>query len=188
MFVFGEVQDPLPETVKLVEDIVRSQVIEIVRVGFSCGTFLLYAQVTRARLLAHLRSSRFLSSEDLIFLIRGDRGKVNRLRTYLSWKDVRKKAKEDEEGDVDMDETGALHVADQRILPFSEQQAELYTHPERGAKTRRGMVKLPWELLTPFGDFLRALPSKQNRTEEEEDEDDDEIQAYEESMQRLRVS
>jgi len=31
MFVFGEVQDPLPETVNLVEDIVRSQLIELVR-------------------------------------------------------------------------------------------------------------------------------------------------------------
>jgi Transcription initiation factor IID, 18kD subunit len=30
MFVFGEVQDPNPETVNLVEDIVRSQVIELV--------------------------------------------------------------------------------------------------------------------------------------------------------------
>lgn len=64
-------------------------------------------QVTRARLLTHLRSSRFLSPEDLIFLIRDDRGKVNRLRTYLSWKDVRKRAKEDEEGnDVDVEEAG----------------------------------------------------------------------------------
>jgi transcription initiation protein SPT3 len=31
MFVFGEVADPLQETTLLVEDIVRSQVIEIVR-------------------------------------------------------------------------------------------------------------------------------------------------------------
>lgn len=30
MFVFGEVQDPNPETVNLVEDIVRSQIIELV--------------------------------------------------------------------------------------------------------------------------------------------------------------
>ena len=37
-------------------------------------------------------------------MIRDDRGKVNRLRTYLSWKDVRKRAKEDEgAGDVDVD-------------------------------------------------------------------------------------
>lgn len=33
MFVFGEVQTPLSETVKLVEDIVRGQIIEIVRPG-----------------------------------------------------------------------------------------------------------------------------------------------------------
>jgi len=31
MFVFGEVQEPIPETVNLVEDIVRSQLIELVR-------------------------------------------------------------------------------------------------------------------------------------------------------------
>ena len=32
MFVFGEVQDPNPETISLVEDIVRSQIIELVRI------------------------------------------------------------------------------------------------------------------------------------------------------------
>ena len=31
MFVFGEVQEPIPETAHLVEDIVRSQIIELVR-------------------------------------------------------------------------------------------------------------------------------------------------------------
>lgn len=30
MFVFGEVQEPLQETVRLVEDVVRGQIIEIV--------------------------------------------------------------------------------------------------------------------------------------------------------------
>ena len=35
-----------------------------------------------------------MSAEDLIFLIRHDRAKVNRLRTYLSWKEVRKHAKD----------------------------------------------------------------------------------------------
>ncbi|WVQ64594.1 uncharacterized protein L199_002761 [Kwoniella botswanensis] len=152
MFVFGEVQDPLPETVRLVEDIVRGQIIEI---------------VTRARLLTHLRSSRFLSAEDLIFLIRDDRGKVNRLRTYLSWKDVRKRAKEDEErgGDVELEVEGADDKA--------------------AAKGRKTMMKLPWELLTPFSDYLRTLPSKQNRDDDEE-EDEDEIQAHQDSMQRLR--
>lgn len=45
-------------------------------------------------MLATRRGARYLSAEDLIFLIRHDRAKVNRLRTYLSWKDVRKHAKD----------------------------------------------------------------------------------------------
>ena len=51
-------------------------------------------QIVQARALATRRGARYLSAEDLIFLIRHDRGKVNRLRTYLSWKDVRKHAKD----------------------------------------------------------------------------------------------
>ena len=35
MFVFGEVQDPTTETVNLVEDIVRGQIIELVRAHFT---------------------------------------------------------------------------------------------------------------------------------------------------------
>ncbi|CAG8594619.1 12224_t:CDS:10 [Dentiscutata erythropus] len=79
MFVFGEVPEPLTETIQLVEDIVRSQVIEI---------------IIQAAAQAAKRGSRYMSSEDLIFLIRHDRAKVNRLRTYLSWKDVRKNVKD----------------------------------------------------------------------------------------------
>lgn len=48
-------------------------------------------------------------------------------------------------------------------------------------------MKLSWELLTPFSEFLRALPTQQNRAEEDEDEDEDELQAHEDIMQRLRV-
>lgn len=35
MFVVGEVQEPMAETVNLVEDIVRSQIIELVREPFT---------------------------------------------------------------------------------------------------------------------------------------------------------
>ncbi|KAJ2598249.1 Transcription initiation protein spt3 [Coemansia sp. RSA 1722] len=93
MFVFGEVQDPLPETTMLIEDIVRSQVIEII--------VLAAAQAQR-------RGSRFMAAEDFIFLIRHDRTKVLRLREYLSWKDVRKKVKEREDaGDDIIDDANA---------------------------------------------------------------------------------
>lgn len=51
------------------------------------------------------------------------------------------------------------------------------------------MVKLPWEKLTPFADFLRSLPSSHGRSgmDDEDEEDEDEMQAYEDSMQRLKV-
>ena len=109
MFVFGEVQDPNPETVNLVEDIVRSQLIELVRAlqlryashGLRGST----SQIIQARIQANRRGARSLSAEDLIFLIRHDRAKVNRLRTYLSWKDVRKHAK-------DSDAAGGAGVED----------------------------------------------------------------------------
>lgn len=115
--------------------------------------------MTRARLLTHIRSSRYLSSEDLIFLIRNDRGKVNRLRTYLTWKDVRKRAKEESSGDP-------LEIEDE----------------DKQLAKRKEMVKLPWEVLTPFQDLLKTMPSN-----EDEEQDEDEMQAYQDSMQRLRV-
>lgn len=63
-----------------------------------------------------------------------------------------------------------------------------HTLAEKNAsKGRKPIVKLSWELLTPFSDFMRALPTQQNRNEDEEEEDDDELQAHQDSMQRLRV-
>lgn len=63
------------------------------------------------------------------------------------------------------------------------------TQAEKNAiKGRKPIVKLSWELLTPFSEFLRALPTQQNRAEEDDDEDEDELQAHEDIMQRLRVS
>lgn len=93
MFVFGEVQDPLPDTTMLIEDIVRSQVIEI---------------IIMAAAQAQRRGSRFMAVEDFIFLIRHDRTKVLRLKEYLSWRDVRKKVKEREDaGDDIIDDANA---------------------------------------------------------------------------------
>ncbi|KZT42949.1 TFIID-18kDa-domain-containing protein [Sistotremastrum suecicum HHB10207 ss-3] len=149
MFVFGEVQDPNPETVNLVEDIVRSQVIEL---------------IIQARALANRRGARYVSSEDLIFLIRHDRGKVNRLRTYLSWKDVRKHAKDsggDGGGGVEVD---AL-----------EEGEKLTT------KAQKITIKLPWEITTIYSEVL-----KNNGHQSDDEEDEDDIEAHEASIQRLK--
>lgn len=53
-------------------------------------------QATRARTISYLRNARYLTIEDVIYLIRDDRARVNRLRTYLSWKEVRKTARKEE--------------------------------------------------------------------------------------------
>lgn len=146
MFVFGEVQDPNPETVNLVEDIVRSQLIEL---------------IVQARMLATRRGARYLSAEDLIFLIRHDRGKVNRLRTYLSWKDVRKHAK-----DSGGDGGGGVEV----------ETLEDGADDKLTTKAQKITIKLPWEIMTIYSDVLP--------TDDEEDEDD--IEAHEASIQRLK--
>ncbi|KAK4705001.1 transcription initiation protein SPT3, partial [Phenoliferia sp. Uapishka_3] len=83
-FVFGEKKDPEEEVVRFIEDTVRLQIGEM---------------LIQARTQASRHGSRHLSVEDLIFLIRHDRPKVNRLRTYLSWKDVRQKVKDSEADD-----------------------------------------------------------------------------------------
>lgn len=40
-----------------------------------------------------------MSVEDVLFHMRHDRARVQRLRTYLSWKDVRKKVRDSEQDD-----------------------------------------------------------------------------------------
>ncbi|KAI8369479.1 transcription initiation factor IID, 18kD subunit-domain-containing protein [Radiomyces spectabilis] len=143
MFVFGEVSDPLQETTMLVEDIVRSQVIEI---------------IIQAAAQASRRRSRYLSAEDLIFLMRHDRAKVNRLRSFLSWKDVRKNAK-DASGD----------------------QVEEMVEDSNTGKLHRSIIKLPWELVNQFSDVI-----VKSSNPDEESEDEDELEAYNDSIQRLR--
>ncbi|KAI8880208.1 TFIID-18kDa-domain-containing protein [Backusella circina FSU 941] len=143
MFVFGEVADPLQETTLVVEDIVRSQVIEI---------------IIQAAAQASRRNSRYLSAEDLIFLMRHDRAKVNRLRSFLSWKDVRKNAK-DASGD----------------------QVEDVVEETNTGKLHRSIIKLPWELVNQFSDVI--VKSLGN---DDESEDEDELEAYNDSIQRLK--
>ncbi|XP_006456695.1 hypothetical protein AGABI2DRAFT_181200 [Agaricus bisporus var. bisporus H97] len=151
MFVFGEVQEPDVATVNLVEDIVRSQLIEL---------------IVQARALANRRGARYLSAEDLIFLIRHDRGKVNRLRTYLSWKDVRKHAK-----DSGGDGGGGVEV----------EALEDGADDKLTAKAQKITIKLPWEITTIYSEALRLSG---HQSDDEEDEDD--IEAHEASVQRLK--
>ncbi|KAJ6631812.1 transcription initiation factor IID, 18kD subunit-domain-containing protein [Mycena sp. CBHHK59/15] len=139
MFVFGTVQDPNSEAANLVEDIVCVQIIE------------LHALATR-------RGTRYLSPEDLIFFIRHDRGKVNRLRTYLSWKDMRKHAKDSGGG-------GGGGVEVETIEDGGDEKLT--------TKAQETTIKLPWEMTTIY-------------SESDDEEDEDDIEAHEASILRLK--
>lgn len=122
-------------------------------------------QVVQARGLAQRRGLRVPTTEDLIFLIRHDRGKVNRLRNYLGWKDVRKKAKDD---------------------GVDEKDIESFEPESNGAsnrlKSQKLKLKIPWDLSTIYTDILIS-----NEENEDEEEDQDDKEAYEASEKRLRV-
>lgn len=50
---------------------------------------------------------------------------------------------------------------------------------------KKEVIKLPWEQFTSFGEVLKALPGRQT---DDDEEDEDELEAYEDTIQRLRVS
>ncbi|WFD43084.1 Transcription initiation protein spt3 [Malassezia psittaci] len=113
--------------------------------------------------------------EDLIFLIRYDRAKVNRLRTYLSWKDVRKNAK-DSGGDASGGPSSAADAGD----------GIEDTVVDGPLRTNKRKMKLPWELPAIFFDYPRvANPSG---GEEAEEEDEDTIETNEDSLRRLKAA
>lgn len=151
MFVSGETNDPPPETTALVEDIVRAQVVEI---------------LLQASSLALKRGSRSIAVEDLIFQIRHDKAKVNRLKTYLSWKDVRKNAKDD--GGVD-----SADLIEETNDDKDEASKKLY---------KKSKIKLPWELQFMFSE--QPLEDK----EDEDEMDEAEVEANVATLQRLKTA
>ncbi|ODV90291.1 hypothetical protein CANCADRAFT_2023 [Tortispora caseinolytica NRRL Y-17796] len=162
MFVAGEVNDPIPETTALIEDIVRSQVIEI---------------LSQAWQLASRRGARSISTEDLMFQIRHDKAKVSRLRTFLDWKDVRKRAKSQQDGgDADMveEEEDEEELAAGDVAPGKRAAAGT-------AQTRKKKsLRLSWEIACMFPE---RVP--------EQDDDDEDLDDKEENlatMVRLKVA
>lgn len=198
----------------VIEDIVRAQCVELVRcssifcvrvcvplyVCVVCAPWLtclsVCEQLVQSRKLAGRRQGKALSPEDVIFLIRHDRAKVNRLRTYLSWKDVRKNARENGADPA----AGGAGGGEMDALPDEGAQADPTTRP-----AGRGKMRMPWEVTTLYTDNLRALATmstamasssvaaaaqaaQTSAIAAEDDEDDEEdIEAQLASQQRLKV-
>ncbi|KAK9773556.1 hypothetical protein SCAR479_09700 [Seiridium cardinale] len=156
MYVSGETGEPSTETTFLIEEIVRQQVIEMLR---NCTE------------LAARRGARSIAINDLIFLIRDDAPKVSRLRTFLSWKDVRKNARDSDEkgGDVELgvDDAGGPAGAMPGAGPVEE----------AAKKNKKAKVKLPWE---PSSFYSQEVPE----LDDEEDEEEEELNFI--TLERLR--
>ncbi|OAQ69132.2 SAGA-like transcriptional regulatory complex subunit Spt3 [Pochonia chlamydosporia 170] len=151
MYVSGETGEPSVETTSIIEDIVRQQVIELLR---NCTE------------LASRRGSKSISTNDLIFQIRHDQAKVSRLRTFLSWKDVRKNVKDSEDKGADADLAGG----DDAVVPGGPVD-------EAAKKNKKAKVGLPWE---PASFYSVEVPER----DDEEDEEEEEMNYI--TLQRLR--
>ncbi|KAG7135191.1 SAGA complex subunit spt3 like protein [Verticillium longisporum] len=154
MYVSGETAEPSVETTNIIEGIVREQVVELLR---QCTD-----QAAR-------RGSRSININDLIFQIRHDTAKVSRLRTFLSWKDVRKNVKDsdDKGGDADLgagEDPGGGVAAGGPV-------------DDAAKKNKKAKVGLPWE---PSSFYPVDVPER----DDEEDEEEEEMNFI--TLQRLR--
>ncbi|EGD99273.1 SAGA-like transcriptional regulatory complex subunit Spt3 [Trichophyton tonsurans CBS 112818] len=159
MFVSGESAEASVETTTLIEEIVRQQVIEM---------------LSRSTTLAARRGVRSISTDDLFFLIRHDKAKVSRLKTFLSWKDVRKNVKDsDDKGGADTADFGAGD--DALVGAGVAGPQEIAAKP----KNKRAKIGLPWD--------LNSLYSIQVPEREDEEDEEEEEQNYA-TLQRLATA
>jgi transcription initiation protein SPT3 len=110
--------------------------------------------------LATRRGVRSISTDDLIFLIRHDKAKVSRLRTFLSWKDVRKNVK-------DSDDKGGGDAAD---FAAADDAAGVVAGPQDVApkpKNKRAKVGLAWDVNSFYS---VQVPEREDEEDEEEEE------------------
>ncbi|KIW65968.1 hypothetical protein PV04_08181 [Phialophora macrospora] len=144
MFVSGETAEPSAETTWMIEEIVRDQVTEM---------------LSRATMLANRRGSRSISIGDLIFQIRHDRAKVSRLKTFLSWKDVRKNVKDsDDKGGGDAGDVGDFEEAPGGVNPSA---------PQKTSAAKKAKLVLPWEI---HSFYAEQVPERDDEEDEEEEE------------------
>ncbi|KAK0353381.1 Transcription initiation protein spt3 [Friedmanniomyces endolithicus] len=161
MFVSGETGDVSQETTSIIENVVQQQVMEMLK---------------RATDLAARRGVRTISTDDLIFLIRHDKAKVSRLRTFLSWKDVRKSAKDSDEKGGGGGDAGGVDdfdlAANDPTLGSGGPSVGT-----RNSKNKKAKVGLPWDVSSFYSE---QVPER----DDEEDEEEEEMNAA--TLQRLK--
>lgn len=162
MFVAGETGEPSSETTTLIEQIVHEQVYEMVGYLFDLATTLINSeQLKKSTETATRRGSRTITHADLFFLIRHDKAKTARLKTFLSWKDVRKTARDSDDKGADAadaadDALGGGDGAGGPTAPIGDV-----------TKRSKKKIKLPWDISSYFSE---QLPEGEDEDDEEEEE------------------
>ncbi|XP_044275156.1 transcription initiation protein SPT3 homolog isoform X2 [Varanus komodoensis] len=101
MFSLGDARRPLHESAVLVEDIVHTQLINLLQ---------------QASEVSQMRGARVISPEDLIFLMRKDKKKLRRLLKYMFFRDYKSKVvKGIEEDDLPEDRLSSTTNKRQKI-------------------------------------------------------------------------
>lgn len=127
------------------------------------------SQLRNCTELASRRGSKSIHTNDLIFQIRHDQAKVSRLRTFLSWKDVRKNVKDSEDKGADADLAGGDDPVGGVVAGGPVDDA--------AKKNKKAKVGLPWE---PASYYPVEVPER----DDEEDEEEEEMNHI--TLQRLR--
>lgn len=147
MYVSGETAEPSAETTYLIEEIVREQVIEMLK---------------EATQLANRRGHKAINIQDLIFQIRHNQAKVSRLKTFLSWKDVRKNVKDsDDKGGADADALDLEESANVGVASGPTQKS---------SSNKKAKLLLPWEIQSYYSE---QVPEREDEEDEEEEEQND---------------
>ncbi|GAA6059418.1 hypothetical protein JCM10212_003650 [Sporobolomyces blumeae] len=123
VYVLTSIKNPNERILSSIQDVVRDQLLR---------------WVVEARLVASRRHSKQIQPEDVLFPLRTDPAKLERVKTYLSWKDVRKKTKEPTNGQAgeDADEIDGIDEADKNL------------------KVSTNSINLAWEFSDPWSDYL----------------------------------
>ncbi|KAF5023567.1 hypothetical protein F66182_4380 [Fusarium sp. NRRL 66182] len=129
MYVAGETRDISIETLTLVEEIIRDQVVLL---------------LTTANELAARRGSRVFSINDIMFQVRHDSARIARLQTLLRWKAIRKKARvNDEKDQAELD--AAEDVAEEALSPAVDEA------PTKSTELPTAL--LPWDVEFFFSEY-----------------------------------
>ncbi|KAL0933741.1 spt3 [Colletotrichum truncatum] len=124
MYIAGETQEVSTQTVKLMEELIQDQIVHMLKT---------------ANDLANRRGSRIFSNNDIIFQLRHDTARIERLRTFLAWKAIRKTVRDsdDKEGFIE------------------ESEMEASANPAEDAaasKTKFPTISLPWDVSSFFSE------------------------------------